>query len=235
MWVLGSWAEWMELAEDVFTKAVHIWGINNWQRKMEQLLPDTTASSSEPSLAQQLSNHILSWALSGREFFRKSCENFRAYISLLALTVCLWIWANWGGGDLRVKVRCFFLGNDEIIECGQVSAAYYMTLTVKSPLLFIFHSGWSKCTLPHSWSKVRVQARTEQTSWLLETASLSGVVLSTQHSPFTIPELVSFLPVLPSFCQSMHLLWDGHFWCCLYFWVCLTGSAVNYMENCSTA
>lgn len=49
----------MELAEDVFIKAVHIWGINNWQRRMEQLLPDTT-SSSEPPLAQQLSNHILS-------------------------------------------------------------------------------------------------------------------------------------------------------------------------------
>lgn len=173
MWVPGSWAEWMELAEDVFTKAVHLRGINNWQRRMEQLLPDTT-SSSEPRLAQQLSSHILSWAISGREFFLKSCENFRAYIPLFALTVCLCIWANCCGDDLWVKVRCFFLGDDEIIECGQVPAVYYMTLTVKSPLLFIFHSGWSKCTLPHSWSKVRVQARAEQTSWLLETASLSG-------------------------------------------------------------
>lgn len=197
MWVPGSWAEWMELAEDVFTKAVHIWGINNWQRRMEQLLPDTT-SSSEPPLAQKLSNHILSWAFSGREFVLKSCEDFRAYISLLAFPVCLCIWANWDGDDLQVKVRCFFLGNDEIIEFGQDSAAYYMTLTVKSPPLFIFHSGWSKYALPHSWSKVRVQARTEQTSWLLKTASLSGVVLCAQLSPFTIPGLVLFLPVLLS-------------------------------------
>lgn len=234
MWVPGSWAEWMELAEDVFTKAIHILGINNWQRRMEQLLPDTT-SSSEPPLAQKLSNHILSWAFSGREFVLKSCEDFRAYISLLAFTVCLCIWANWGGDDLQVKVRCFFLGNDEIIEFGQDSAAYYMTLTVKSPLLFIFHSGWSRYALPHSWSKVRVQARTEQTSWLLRTASLSGVVLCAQLSPFTIPGLVSFLPVLPSFCQSVHLQWDGHSWCCLYFWVCLTGLTASYVENSSTA
>lgn len=55
---------------------------------------------------------------------------------------------------------------------------------LKSPLLFIFHSGWSKCTLPHSWSKVRVQARTEQTSWLLETASLSGVGTQYTTQPF---------------------------------------------------
>lgn len=34
-----------------------------------------------------------------------------------------------------------------------------MTLVVESPLLFIFHSVWSKCTLAHSWSKLRVQAR----------------------------------------------------------------------------
>lgn len=51
MWVPGSWVEWMELAEDVFTKAVYIRGINNWQRRMEQLLPDTSSSAFHPWLS----------------------------------------------------------------------------------------------------------------------------------------------------------------------------------------
>lgn len=46
-----SRAERMKLAEDVFTKAVHVQGINNWQRGMEQLLPDTYSSAFHPWLS----------------------------------------------------------------------------------------------------------------------------------------------------------------------------------------
>lgn len=46
-----SWAEWLKLAEDVFTKVVHVQGINNWQREMEQLLPDTYSSAFHPWLS----------------------------------------------------------------------------------------------------------------------------------------------------------------------------------------
>lgn len=120
IWALRSCTEWLELAENMFTKAVHIQGINNWQRRMEQFLPDASSSASHPWLSSYPAMFSPELSLD-KDFSEELWKLQNVYITSSSHQLC--IKAKLGGDDLRVKVRCFFLGNEQIIERDQVSAA----------------------------------------------------------------------------------------------------------------